>query len=499
MNTPSPEPSISGWFGSRVSDVDASMTLSRRVFKGGAWVGFAYAVSRLFALLRLTVLARLLLPEDFGLITIVTLVVGSMWALSDMGISASVIQRSKLTPEFMHTAWHMNWLRGFVLASGCWFLAPWLALFFEHPDLQTLLQWAALIPFIQGLESLGMVLLKRELNFRQRTYVDFVREAMNTLVAILLVLYWQASAEAMLWGIISGTCVASLFSYFIHAYRPAFQFSQEAAKDIWSYGGHLMGAGILVFAMTNLDDVIIGKMLGIEELGYYGVAFTLAGILTNQLVQVFNTVMFPALSEIQFDHDRIKRVLELSARLMSGVLTPVVCFVAIFPEQLVEFVFGEQWLSAAPVLLVLLCMGWVRGIATVFGPVLLAKKRSEVLHRMKWVEFILFACTIIPAVHFFGIIGAALVLLAVYVLSLVLHVRAVSKELTGGMRDVLSGVVYGVVPGLVAYIAVMALGSMVPIERLVIIGILFIAIWMCMLWFREGAFVKKVVHMVLQR
>lgn len=475
------------------------MTLSKRVFRGGAWVGLAYAVSRLFALLRLTILARLLLPEDFGLITIVTLVVGSMWALSDMGISASVIQRSKLTPVFMHTAWHMNWLRGFALAFGCWFLAPWLALFFERPDLQLLLQWAALIPLIRGLESLGMVLLRREIDFRQRSYVDFVREAINTLVAILLVLYWQASAEAMLWGIISGACVASLFSYFIHAYRPSLQFSQEDAKDIWNYGSHLMGAGILVFAMTNLDDVIVGKMLGIEELGYYGVAFSLAGILTNQLVQVFNTVMFPALSEIQFDHDRIKRVLELSARLMSGVLTPVVCFVAIFPENLVEFIFGSHWLPAAPVLLVLLCMGWVRGLATVFGPVLLAKKRSEVMHRMKWMEFILFACSIIPAVYFLGIVGAALVLLAVYVLSLVLHMRAVNRELAGGMRDVISAIVYGTIPGIVAYVSAMSVEFVGSIERLMITGVIFIVIWLGVLWFREGDFLKKVVHMVLQR
>ena len=474
------------------------MTLSRRVFKGGVWVSLSFAISRLLGLIRLTILARLLLPEDFGLITIVTLVVGSMWVLSDMGVSASVIQRSKLTPLFMHTAWHMNWLRGFILAFVCWVSAPWLAQFFDHASLQYLLQWASLIPLIQGLESLGMVLLKRDINFRQRSYIDLIREVVNTLVAVLLALYWQASAEAMLWGVISGTCVASFCSYFIHEYRPSFQFNQTCAKDIWSYGGHLMGAGILVFAMTNLDDVIIGKVLGIEELGYYGIAFTLAGILTNQLVQVFNTVMFPALSEIQHDHDRIKRVLELSARLMSNVLTPVVCFVSMFPEQLVEFVFGKQWLPAAPVLLVLLCMGWVRGMATVFGPVLLAKKRSEVLHRIKWMEFFLFSVTILPAVYFLGIVGAALVLLAVYALSLVLHMKAVSTELNGGIRGATLAIVYGAIPGVVAYATAISTEQMISIERLMITGLLFITVWLAVLWFEERVFVKKVVNMVMR-
>ncbi|MCF7821138.1 MAG: lipopolysaccharide biosynthesis protein [Mariprofundaceae bacterium] len=475
------------------------MSLSRRVFKGGAWASLAFTLSRMLGLLRLTILARLLLPDDFGLMTIVMMVVASMWVLSDMGTSASVIQRSNLNRVFMHTAWHINWLRGFILAALCWLSAPWLALFFEHPDLQPLLQWAALIPLIQGLESLGMVLLKRELNFRQRAYVDFAKESANTIVAILLVLYWHASAEAMLWGVIAGTCVASILSYFLHDYRPSLQFSREAAWDIWSYGGHLMGAGILIFAMTNLDDVIIGKILGIEQLGYYGVAFALAGILTNQLVTVFNAVMFPALSEIQHDYDRMKRVLGHSARLMSGVLTPVVCFVAIFPENLIEFIFGSHWLPAAPVLLVLLCMGWVRGIATVFGPVLLARKRSAVIHRMKWMEFGLFICTIIPAVYYLGIVGAALVLLVVYILSLILHVLAVRQELSGGMRKIVAGIGYGAVPGVTAFICAVATASLLPDERLLLIGILFLTVWGVFLWLREGVFIKQLLQMAGKR
>ena len=94
----------------------------------------------------------------------------------------------------------------------------------------------------------------------------------------------------------------------------------------------------------------------------------LAGLLTNQLVQAFNRVIFPALSEIQHDDERLRRAICYSMRTTVGVLTPVVCLVALIPEFTIGVILGEHWLPAVPALLVLLAMGWVRGIASVFGP-----------------------------------------------------------------------------------------------------------------------------------
>jgi len=144
-------------------------------------------------------------------------------------------------------------------------------------------------------------------------------------------------------------------------------------------------------------------------------------------------------------------------------------------------------------------MGWVRGIATVFGPVLLARKRSAVIHRMKWMEFGLFICTIIPAVNLFGIVGAALVLLAVYILSLILHVLAVRRELSGGMREIVTGIGYGTVPGVVAFICAMATAYLLPDKRLLLIGILFLAVWGVLLWLRERVFMRQLLQMAGKR
>ncbi|MFC1542416.1 oligosaccharide flippase family protein, partial [Pseudomonadota bacterium] len=402
----------------------------------------------------------------------------------------AVIQSQFLDDAYKHTAWNLNWLRGVVLAIVCYFAAPYVALFFQREELEGLIKLAGLIPLLRGFESLGIVLLKRELNFRPQAYVELVREVVNTTVAITLVLYWQPTAEAIVWGMIAGTALAMIASYFAHPYTPVLHFDAVSAGKIWRFGGHLLGAGALVFAMTNLDNVVIGKMVGMEQLGYYTVAFTLAGVLTTQLVQLMNQVLFPAMSRIRDDGERMVRIMERSLRGVANILTPVVFFLSLFSEPVVRILFGEQWLSAVPVLMVLLLMGWVRGIATVFGPVLLAFGRVAALHGMKWKEFVLFGAGIVPAVHYYGIIGAAFVLLLVYLLSLFLHIRLVLEEQPGSLRTIIRHVLLGTIPGLISAVVSHGFSLLMDISNIVIAA-LFVLTWGLLVYIREQDFILQ--------
>jgi len=476
------------------------MSLTRRVTQAGFWVAAAFVMARLASLLRLSVLAHLLVPDDFGLMALIVLVVGSLWALSDVGIGAAIIQRRNPDAAFLHTAWHLNWMRGVLLAAGCWLLAPVVAQFFARPELASWLHWASLIPLIRGMESLGGVLLQRNLDFKRRTWLDLSRETAATVTAIGVAMYWKADIQALFGGLLAGALASAAVSYLVHDYRPRLVFSRMAVRDIWRFGGHLMGAGVLIFAMTNMDDLVIGKMLGTEQLGYYGVAFTLAAILTSQLVQLFNTVILPALSEIQADIERMKRALGISARLMAGLLTPVVCGVGLAPAQVIELGFGDRWLPAVPVLLVLLAMGWVRGMASVFGPVLVARGLTAAVHRMKWIEFAVFAAAIVPAVHFLGILGAAWVLLAVYVLSLLLHIQAVERDAPGVVGAALMQMGRGLLPAGIAFAMV---SIMMPFlsdiengHRLALL--VFVMIWLGMVWLMDKRFLQELRGKVMQ-
>jgi len=469
-------------------------SLKKQAFSASIWFSVAFGLTKVLAFIRLAIMARLLTQDQFGLLAIIVLVVASLWALSDAGIEVSVVQKQEASDKWLHTAWQMSWMRGVILAGLCWLSAYPVALFFHQPELTMLLSWAALIPLIHGFMSLGYPLLQKSLNFKKRVWVDLTKEGVFTIVAITLALWWQADVVALLIGLLAGTAAAVLTSYMVHEYRPRMVFDMKSAREIMRFGAHLLGAGVLIFLMTNMDDAIVGRLLGMEKLGQYAIAFALSGLMTSQLVGLLNAVLFPTMSMIQDDHERLQRIVGSSLRLMVGVLTPIFLLSILVHGLLIQIVLGKQWLVIAPVLLVLIAMGWVRGIATVFGPVLLARGRSKVIHKMKWVEFLFFAACIVPAVMAWGTVGAAVTLLLVYMISLALHIRAVSKEIDG-MLGILNEGVKGVLPGLFSFGFFVALESTFHwsfLENEWFALCLFAIVWSICFYKMEWGFVRMV-------
>ncbi|MDQ6959170.1 MAG: oligosaccharide flippase family protein, partial [Mariprofundaceae bacterium] len=399
---------------------------------------------------------------------------------------------------YLATAWHLSWMRGVLLATICWFSAPALAGFFSSPGLIDLLRLAAFIPLIQGLESLGVLLLKRDLSFKRILVIDLSRETIQTIVAITTAWLLGWGAIALVAGLLVGQVAALLSSYLVHEYRPHLYFSKNSAQELWSYGSHLLGAGVLIYAMTNLDDAVIGRMLGTEALGYYAIAFALAGYLTTQMVKLSNQVMFPAYSGIQEDTARIGRVMQQHAHLTLAILTPLAIGAALLPEAVVQLAVGNQWLPVVPVFVVLLLMGWLRGCATVFGPVLMARGRTRAIHKMKWIEFLFFSAAIVPFVHFFGVIGAAWVLTAVYGISLTIHLRLVRDELKISLKPVFAALFAGASPalaaGFFAYIFIWTFsGALVHWGWAT--GLVFVAFWSGAVLARDRKFLRDLWSM----
>ena len=465
------------------------MTLTSKVFSAGFWHSLAFALAKLLSLVRLAVLARLLSHEEFGLMALVVLAVSSLWTLSDAGVNAAVVQKQRPDAKWLHTAWHLNWMRGVLLGALCWSIATPVAWFFHEARLESLIHWAALIPLIHGFMSLGYTLMQKTLDFKMRAFVDLSKELVFTVVAICIALFWQADVLALLLGLIAGTVAAVVTSYLLHDYRPQIGFSWPYAREIWRFGLHLMGVGILVFLITNLDDAVVGRMLGMEKLGQYSMAFMLAGIITSQLVQLLNSILFPAMSGVQEDIARMQRILSYTLRLVIGILTPITLLVFLTPGLLIQTAVGEQWLVIAPAFVILVAMGWMRGVVTVFGPTLLALGRSNIMHRIKWIEFILFAVCIVPAVMFFGIEGAALTLLLGYTMSLILNVRAVTM-LLGSIKPALQEGLKAVVPSIIAFVVAAGLSVVVypwTYGEWFVSGI-FILTWGMVFFFRERGF-----------
>jgi len=471
------------------------MTLAKRVFRAGSWSVAGFLLTRFIGFIRLTILARLLIPDDFGLFALVTVFIGGMVALSNVGIESVVIQKDHPDAAFLSAVWHLSWIRGVLLASICWVVAPYLAGFFVRPELFGLLRIAAFIPLVQGFTSMGVPLLERGLSFDRLMMMSLAHEVFQTVVTIVLAWCLGWGASALVYGLLAGHVLKVIVSYRLHNYRPNLYFSMDAVREIWAYGGHLLGAGILIYAMTNLDDAVIGRMLGAEKLGYYAVAFTLAGYLTSQIISLSNQVMFPAYAGVQADIERLVRVIRQHAHLTTAILTPLAIGAALLPDAVIQLAVGRQWLPAIPAFVVLLLMGWIRGCATVFGPVLLARGRTRALHKMKWIEFLVFAVSIVPSVYFFSIIGAAWVLTAVYTISLALHLWLVKTDLEIRLHpiflELFSGALPGLVGGAAAYVFILIFNDSLAHWGWAA-SLVFVTVWGGVIWSKERDFLGDI-------
>ncbi len=436
--------------------------LFHRTFHAAAWHSISFVLVRLVSMIRTMILARLLVPEHFGQISIVLIVIESLWAFSNIGFHSAVVQKKQLSDLFLQTAWLLVAIRGLILAVICWFSAPYAAVFFHVDVLEKLIRWAALIPLLQGLESMAMSLWQREMEFKKRAWIEFGREAVITSTAVVIALTLWVDARAMVAGLIAGALFHLLAPYFMHRFRPQFRFDRSSFIKLWSFGSHLLASGLLTFAIVSLDDVVIGRLLGMEKLGYYTVAFTLASLLTIQVVQLAHRVLFPAFASIQEDVVKLAEALMFALKVAVVLLSLVVGGGLAFPEGILRIIYGEAWLAAALPLTFLLCSGWFRGVAQVFGSLLLSRGMTARLHLIRWAEFILFAVMIIPTVQEMGVSGAALTLLAVYVLGTLLMLLSVSKDLSVSAARFLFVMISGAVPAIISYLGVYLVGIWSP-------------------------------------
>ncbi|MFC1536425.1 oligosaccharide flippase family protein [Pseudomonadota bacterium] len=438
--------------------------LFHRTFHAAAWHSLSFVLVRLVSMARTMILARMLVPEHFGQVSIVLIVIESLWAFSNIGFQAAVVQKKTLSDSFLQTAWILIAIRGLILSAICWISAPFVAAFFHVNILEDLVRWAALIPLFQGLESMAMSLWQRELEFKKRAWVEFGREAAITSTAVVIAVMIWTDARAMVAGLIAGALFHLIAPYFMHSFRPLFQFERKAFGELWSFGSHLLVSGLLLFAIASFDNIVIGRLLGMEHLGYYSIAYTLAALLTIQVLQLANRVLFPAFSSIQDDMEKLAEALMFAMRTSVILLSLIVGGGIAFPEGILRVVYGEIWLAAAIPFSFLLISGWLRGITQVFGSILLARGMTARLHLIRWAEFTMFAALIIPAVNQLGITGAALTLVVVYFLGSTLMLFSVCRDISVPPVKILFDIASSIVPAMIAFIGVYLVGIWSPGE-----------------------------------
>jgi O-antigen/teichoic acid export membrane protein len=414
--------------------------LKTRVARGGIWIFALRLGSQLLNLLRLIILARLLAPNDFGLMGIALLGMATLQTFSEPGFRSALIQRKERAEDYYDTAWTITILRGAGLSAILFVVAPGIALFFGSPAAVTLVRAIALSILLQAFNNIGTIRFQKELEFDKQFVYQLSGTLVDFIVAVGAALLLR-NAWALLLGLLAGDAVRLLASYIMVAYRPRLELDWRKTRELWSYGRWVLGLTILTFLATQGDDIVVGRALGAAALGFYQLAYRISNLPASEFSRLISTVTFPAFSKVQDNLQLLRRSYIKVLRFSALCAFPVAALIFALAAEFTAVVLGEKWLPMVPAMRILAITGLCRSIAGP-GPLFMAIGKPELRTKMQTAGMLAMAILIVPLTLRWGIAGAAIAATVRVAVGKGVALRYAIRELHAPLRETAAALLF---------------------------------------------------------
>ena len=345
------------------------MTIKAHVARGAFALGATRIVTNLASVGALIVLARLLTPEDFGIVAIGTMILGIVVALTELSLGSALIQRTEVTDAHVDTAWTMAAIRALTITGG-FALAAWpLALLYDDPRLAPVFLVSGATGALTGLVNPRIALQTKAMRFGPMLWLQLAQKLAGLAIAIALALathsYWAIVAGNAL-----GALLSTLMSYFVVPYRPRFTLSH--ARDLMGFSGWMFFSQVANVLTWRFDQLVIGLFLPRAQLGAYSVADNLSAIPSRETTTPIVQALFPGFSSMQGDPARLRKAY-LTAQGAIGLLAlPTGFGLGLLADPVVRLTLGERWLLAVPLVQVLACTYAIQTMTTGARPLAMA-------------------------------------------------------------------------------------------------------------------------------
>ncbi|MBT8123399.1 MAG: lipopolysaccharide biosynthesis protein, partial [Gammaproteobacteria bacterium] len=351
------------------------------------------------------VLARLLVPEDFGTLALLALFLGIANLFVNAGFSVALIQKQNATHTDESTVFWFNIASAFILTLALMAFSPWLAAFFSLPILSPLTKFMACNIFISAVGSIHNVLLVKQLDFKTLIKVGSVSTIISGCIGIYMAIagygIWALAGHA-----ISSALVRTVLLWVVSSWRPKFRFSYSSFRKLSSFGGWIFAAHSLDTIYQRGYTILIGKFYGTHALGIYNRADSTQQLPIGILTSLVTRVTFPLFSSVNKDTVRLLRGVKLSVRSITLVTTPAMVGLGVLAEPFIGVIFGEQWLPAVPILQVLCITGILWPLHAINLNALQAQGHAKLFFRLAIIKKTIGIFTLIIG-SFFGVMGIA--------------------------------------------------------------------------------------------
>ncbi len=356
------------------------MSQSSGTSSGIVWAFVSQGGRIVLQLALVAVLSRILPPEDFGLLAMATVVTVLASLIRDMGTAAAVIQTASLSQEMLETTFWFNVVVGLALAfilAACAFPA---ALAFREPRLAGVLTALSVTFPVTSLGAVHQALLERKLRFRSLARIELGSPALALLVAVA-----AARAGCGVYSLVlNSVCVSVLTSgqlWLTSGWRPRFRWDPAGFRGIWKFGGNLFGFQMLNYLARNADSILIGRVLGAVDLGWYNMAYRIMLFPLTTFSTTFSRVMFPVLSRNQGDPASFRQLYLRAVSIVALITAPLMAGLWILRVSFVEVLLGSRWIPVATILGWFAPVGFIQSIVTTVGLVYMGTGNTRLMFR----------------------------------------------------------------------------------------------------------------------
>lgn len=425
----------------------------QKVLRSGLWLVVGSTIIRVLELFRSVILARLLLPEVFGVMGIIHILRQGIQQFSQTSFGDAIIYRKSEIEESINTAWILNMLRGLVLCMFLFLLSPLIASFYGEEILNIGIKILGIVFIFDGLYNPNMILYRKNIDLKKIAILNMITNVLGIMVVIVLA-YYLRNVWALLVGIVFSSFIQMSLSYRVAGKVPKFVFHPKLAWELFHYGKYLTGIGILVFLTTRLDDILVGKLLGMGELGLYINAYFFANLPATHITTVLGQLIFPSYSYYNQDQEKLNRLFLRVLKVVSFITIPASFGILALADEIASVLLGEIWVPMVPALKILVFFGLFRAVAGCTGPLLNAMGKPRIVFWIVFWKLVVIAAIIYPLTIHYGISGTAIAVTVpmvfeqVFLWSLISRLTGISiKTLLGQVvRPILlAGLMYGLI------------------------------------------------------
>ncbi|MGM0933373.1 MAG: lipopolysaccharide biosynthesis protein [Bacteroidota bacterium] len=375
------------------------MSLRKQAIAGLAWTFTQQFGNQLIGFVVSMVLARILLPEEFGLIGMIAIFLAVGKSLLDAGLTQSLIRSHDLDQEDYSTVFFFNLAASILIYVVIYLSAPLIANFYDQQILINIIRLFCITFIITAFSSVQLARLTKKMDFKTQTLIALPSNIVGGIVGITMA-YMGYGVWSLVWSSLVSAFLGSIQLWIYSKWMPSLVFNIEKFKDHFNYGYKLTLSGLLNTIFNNIYLIIIGKFFSPAQVGFYTRAETMKQLPVTNISSALNKVTFPLFASIQDDDARLKRVYKQLMQMVVFIIAPVLIFLGVLAEPTFRFLFTEKWLPAVPYFQILCVTGILYPIHAYNLNILKVKGRSDLFLKLEVIKKIIIVITIVFAIQF---------------------------------------------------------------------------------------------------